>query len=479
MCQFKKLKKLKLVSLDLQKRISDAAPLAIKRFDYVSTAGLTYSDLSEKLDKMKSCASIVETAETWIKEDDGLTQVMKIAAANYCKQSHICPVCADRSQARRRARHDTPIRDQVKKVAAGDRHAYIVTYTIKDGDSLAERLAHLKESKRNFVRMGQRRYNKRSLGESGKIRAALSTIEIKRGENSDAWHVHAHDLVFTDKQIDYSMYDREKYSELKKRFVGRRIPKEELSAIALNHVSFNGEMVPASKLSAEWLASTGGDSIGIDIEPLKHVPKSAKGKKKKKYERMSFEDSISYQARECLKYFVKPGAVSPEDSIVIVEDTYNKRMTATYGEFRGVIGDDYIDDTVPDDSDRYVVQWTGADYGNPIPGILRDFTGDQVETETRSKCGRVTSNYRRQRSKMLSMRDQYGSGLFSALDAAKSTYRATINAIWSSCRQKIQAAKRIDAAGCDNYKKFSPVMAQAGYYVPGSDSRDIYANAFS
>lgn len=480
MCQFKKLKKLKLVSLDLQRKIAAEYPLSSLFVTHVSQTGLTYSDLEEKLDKMKSCASIVETAETWENNGDGLEQVMKVAAANYCKQPHICPVCADRSQARRRARYDAPIRNQVKQIAEKKRYAYIVTYTVADGVSLAERLAHLKESKRRFLRMGQRRRYGHSNGEARKIRAAVSTIEVKRGENSGEWHTHCHDLVFTDAPIDYTMYRKEEYAELKKKYSGgRRIPKEELKSIALTLGEFRGEQVPVSKVSSEWLAATEGDSIGISIDPIKHVPPSAKGNKKKKFERMKFEDSVAYQAREVLKYITKPGDVSPSDSITIIEDTYNKRMTATYGEFRGILGDDYTDDTLPDDSERFVVQWsaTEGDYGNPIPGTLRDFTGDDAEAQARSECGKVTGEYRRTRSRLMAMRNQYGSGLADALDAAKSHYRATINRLWSICRQKKSAEKRMISDSVTNIK-FSPVMALDGYWRPGSDGRDIYAAIF-
>src|SRR4030042_1168122 len=186
MASIKKLNQLKSLSIELSSRIREAAPLSTLIPQYVSKNGLTYSDLAERIDRVSSCASIVELKQTWSPASEksaggsaaaALEQVLTVSAANYCKQHTLCPVCADRSQSRRRARYDDSIRSQVSQIKEKKRFAYMVTYTVSDGLNLGERLEHLKRSKREFRRMGQLRKRCRSRGESGKIRAAISTIE--------------------------------------------------------------------------------------------------------------------------------------------------------------------------------------------------------------------------------------------------------------------------------------------------------------
>lgn len=476
MCEIRRINHLKRQARKLSDDFRNVDPLSLLSRKHVSGTGLTYSDLDDKIKKVESCSSVIELKESFNEGPDGLEQVLKVSAANFCKQHTVCPVCADRSQSRRRARYNDSIINQAKKVEAAERFAYMITYTIPDGPDLAERLEHLKNTKREFRRMGQKRKRGRSAGEAGKIKAALSTVEIKRGENSGEWHAHIHELAFTDEPIDYTVYDREKRRKLKERY-GDRIPKEKLDSIALNRIDFNGESVAASKVSAEWFAASGGDSMSISVEPIRHVPKNCSGKKKRKYRAMSFVESVAYQSRECLKYPFKPTDNSPLDRIEIISDTFNKRMVASYGEFRGIGGDDYAD-PAGDDEQTFVLIWddvTGK-YGEPVPAKLRDIIEDEETHKTRSEAGRVLGEYRRRRRELIAAREQYGDSLHVYLDNAKSLFKKRIGAIWSLYRQRVSCNDRMTYAHCD---KYSPVMAVNGIFIPGSDSRDIYAAAFT
>lgn len=477
MCEIRRINKLKTKSKRFTESLLKIDPHDIYSRDHVSNTGLTFTDMSEKLDKIKSCSSIIELKEEFRQVGDTFEQMMTVSAANFCKQPAICPICADRTQARRRVRFDSPIKRQARMVAEGKRHAYIVTQTITDGPELAERLEALKEAKKNFRLMGQRRRKKRSGGEAAKYSAAIAGIEIKRGSGSGLWHVHAHELVFTDEPLDYQVYDRAKKAELKSKY-GRHIPKEKLDEIALHRVEFRGELVAASKASAEWLRATGGESMGLSIEPLQHVPKAAKGRKKRKYEKMSFEESIAYQAKEVLKYPFKPSDNSPEDAFQVITDTFNKRMVATYGEFRGIPAEEYADPAT-DEQETFVLKWDDVKgkYGEPQPGKMRDLVEDEEAAhETRSKAGALLGEYRRQRAALIAARDKYGSDLAGALDSAKAYFRRRISGVWSLYRQRVSSSNRITSAGCD---KYSAVMALDGFYSPGSDSRDIYAAVFT
>lgn len=512
MSDIRRLRSLKRMSVAFSERVRNEDPLRFFEKNTVTQSGLTYSDLQERLDKIEECASILELKQQWTTEPDGtLEQSFSVSAANYCKQHAICPVCADRLQARRRARFDKSIRSQAKLVEATNervidgnylpndkenRFAYIVTYTVTDTEDLAGRLEHLKNAKRAFRRMGQKRKKienslewTRSTGEAGKITAAISTIEIKRGKNSDLWHVHSHDLVFTDQPIDYEVYDRTARNNLRKQY-GNNIPKDKLSEIALHPVEFRGEVVPSSKISREWLAATNGDSIGIRIDRLEHVPrdktifengilkkKRIPENKRMQLRKMSFEDSLSYQSKEVLKYMSKPGENSPGDSLEIISSTYNKRMVATYGQFRGVAGDDYSDPADPGE-DTYVMTWDAAraKYGDPQLGKLRDLVDAEAEHNTRSRCGKITGTYRRQRKELMEAAAVHGTDLSVLMDAAKSNYRSHIGSVWALYRSTVDTANRQAAGGCD---KYSAVLTPAGSWFPATDYRDMIHAAFS
>ncbi len=480
MSTIKRLNILKERSRTLVNKMKSVNPLRSYDSDYVSTLGLTYTDIDDKLKKIDSCSSIIELKESFVQVGDTFEQKMSVAAANFCKQHTVCPICADRTQSRRRARFSDPIRKQVQKVERGERWAYIVTYTISDGSSLSNRIDQLRDGKKAFRLMGQKRGRERSIGEARRIKAGISTTEIKRGENSKEWHVHCHDLVFTNSPIDYTVYDQDKKRNLHKRY-GRNIPKHELTKIALRTVPFNGEMVPVSKISEEWYKSTLGESISIDVSPIQHVPKNCNGKKKAKYKKMNFEESVLMQSREVLKYITKPSDSTPEDAVQILADTFNKRMVATYGEFRGTAGDDYKD-PANSDSGTWVTCYdsdTGS-YGDPQPGKYRDIAESEETTKVRSEAGKALGNYRRRRRSILNQRKEYGNELYKVLNQSKRMYKAEVNTLWAMHRQSITVNDRMTCEpGHDDCDKYSSVLALQGLWIPGSTRKDNYQAAFS
>lgn len=473
MIEIKKLAALKNRSNILLSQVEKCNPIDAVAYDFVSRSGLTRSDIQDKIDKIKDCCSVVELKAEYEKSPEGiLEQKLKVSNGNFCKQHAVCAVCADRSQTRRRARYNEAIKDQASMVKDGKRYAYILTYTITDSEDLSGRLQDLKDFRRKWRRMGQKRKKSHSGGEASKIKAGLSTIEIKRGENSQLWHVHAHELLFTDKPLDYQVYDPMIKKELHKKY-GSRIPKEILSAAAMETATFRGEQVPVSKISREWLEATGGESISIDVSPMYHVPKNVSMKKQRKLSAMTFEQSIAYQAREVIKYMSKPWENSPLDMLQIITDTYNKRMIATYGEFRGVPGDDYeIQNTV--DSENYVLVWDRgkADYGNPVPGRYSEFK--EEETETRKKMAIMLGEYRRARKHIIDL--NLVSGVSEQLDTLKLSFKENVNRLWQYYRNKVRRdVISAEPASCDNYNS---VLALGNFYVKCGHN-EMFQQAFT
>lgn len=473
----KKIQILKQRSRRILSAVGSVDPLSVLERDYVSRSGLTRSDIEDKIKKLDECANVIELRESQAGNECGYERTMKIAAANFCKQHAVCPICADRMQSRRRARYDSAIRRQASLVSSGSRYAYMLTYTVTDGPDLADRIEMLKRGKRAFRRMGQsRRGGGRSwsAGEAGAIRAGISTIEIKRGRGSGLWHVHSHDLVFTDRPIDYRVYNQEKLKRLREKYGKRNVPEGELIKIANNFVVFNGKTVPVSKISNEWFRSTGGESIGISVDPIRQVPKNCSGKKRRMYRNLSFVDSVAYQAKEVLKYPYKPSENGVSDFVEILCDTYNRRMVDAYGEFRGIPGDDYNDGRPSGDIENYVMIWRGGKYSGAIPGGVReeDEEGEELSA-TRARSGALLGEYRRHRRHLRDVVTD-GSGLSRLLDDAKCLFRRKYNDLWRAYRNTRDRS--------DRYRGCSPaarLAAIGGFYDPSITTGDVYVAAFS
>jgi hypothetical protein len=193
------------------------------------------------------------------------------------------------------------------------------------------------------------------------------------------------------------------------------------------------------------------------------------------FERVSFEDSVVYQAKEVLKYISKPSENNTADSLIILNETYNKRMVATYGEFRGATVDDFNEEQNPDD-ENYVMVWKNGKYSDAQPGEVRNITDDPREKDARSKTGIALGDYRRRRRVLIDQREKIGPDLSLMLDELKMSFKHKIGLIWRTFRSAQSADNAIKNANCD---KYSPVIALTGLYLPGSTSNDIYQAAFA
>lgn len=204
---------------------------------------------------------------------------VRLHAAQFCKKHLLCPLCA----IRRGAKMVKSYMDRLQVISAGrsDLKAFLVTLTVKDGESLPERFKHLQNSvqKLHKTRAGSRQYS-----EACKSEAAVWSYEFKRGKNSCLWHPHVHAVW--------------------------------LCAEAPNQDS----------LSAQWKLIT-GDSHVVDIRPF--------------YD----QDDVIGGFLEVFKYAVKFSDLPLDDNWHGFKTLAGKRLIASFGLFRGVeIPDDLTDE---------------------------------------------------------------------------------------------------------------------------------------
>ena len=225
---------------------------------------------------------------------------VRLHNATFCKQHLVCPLCAIRRGAKALGAYLT--RWQVIQQERPELRPYLLTLTVKNGDDLEERQAHLTKSLRKL--MDRRRYfNAGTRGapytELCKAQGAVYTLELTN--KGKGWHPHCHMIVLASSQ-----------------------PSQ-------------------SDLSAEWLRIT-GDSMIVDCRPITGDP--------------------SEGFMEVFKYAVKFSDLTLEDNWHAAQTLKGKRLLNSFGLFRGVeIPDSLLDEPLDELPywDRFY-RYLGAEY---------------------------------------------------------------------------------------------------------------------
>lgn len=144
---------------------------------------------------------------------------VRLHGASLCMKHLLCPLCA----IRRGSKALKAYLDRWEYLSAEKPllRPFLVTLTVKDGDDLAERFAHLHRGQRELWKRKQRARGSVLDGVVG----AVWSYEVKRGSGSGVWHPHLHMIALAEVQ-----------------------PKQD-------------------ELSAEWKNIT-GDSHIVDVRPI-------------------------------------------------------------------------------------------------------------------------------------------------------------------------------------------------------------------
>jgi hypothetical protein len=419
----------------------------------------TNSDVSEIFSNLKNCSDLLEVRE--------YEKKAVIHNANFCNNPHVCAVCASRVSSRRQKMfryvpdkiNGVKYRQSIQEAAACYNYAYMLTATVKNGNVLTDQLQLLQNSIRNLQRMGQKRKNGRSVGEWGKIKAAIGNVENKRGEGLHEWHSHIHLLVFTDEKLNYQVYDnsiRNKIQGDAKRQFRKTTNKELLPAALEKLLLVDNDLkpildkendfsyIPVSKLSKEWFLSSGGTiqydgsgqligyggSCNISCEILDLYPAIKSNMHYKRKQRLNRlikkikdlglnrEQSIAYQSEEIFKYSTKFDGADfrnhASDFVEVLVSTKNRRLFRTYGTFRARgdnEGTEYVESEVEPAKAIYSVSF------NPKTGFYGDLkdenrklfssseSPDKMKRFLLGETARLQGVYRKNRNLFLSERE--------------------------------------------------------------------------
>ena len=120
----------------------------------------------------------------------------KLHSANFCCVHLVCGFCAIRRGARMMARYLERFR--IVRQASPELRPYLVTFTVKNGPDLTERLLHLE---RSLTRLNKRRSGKRSRSLMTTIAGAVWSYEVTYSE-ANGWHPHVHAIWLATEQPD-------------------------------------------------------------------------------------------------------------------------------------------------------------------------------------------------------------------------------------------------------------------------------------
>lgn len=136
----------------------------------------------------------------------------RLMAGKFCGFWKCCPLCATRRTARM-------IRAYAPKVAAAVAgkalRPYLLTLTIRNGDTLSERFEHLVDSWRRWqetrrnAQKSQRGQLRHVWTELVHAESIAFSYEVKRGRNSGSWHPHLHAMLLCHQQPDAEAMSRE------------------------------------------------------------------------------------------------------------------------------------------------------------------------------------------------------------------------------------------------------------------------------
>ena len=260
-------------------RLGHSKKRAVQMSDYLA-------DLApRRSEKLKYCASYL------LFRDYFTVHKTKLALGMFCQQHLLCPLCA-RLRAGRLLRKYVERVQVVKKAKPGARVS-MLDLTVKNGNNLAERTAHLLHGLKVLLgRARAQRFGKKgSDSEFGKFLGGVASVEVKRGKNSKQWHPHIHAVVLHDRKIDIAA------------------------------------------LRAEWLEIT-GDSQNVYLKNLSS-------------EKSGNQEELANELQEVFKYAMKFSDMTLDDNWEAFRVLRKQRLLRPWGDLWGV----KIPEGLADDND--------------------------------------------------------------------------------------------------------------------------------
>lgn len=203
-----------------------------------------------------------------------LKGVVRLVKAFFCKNHHLCPLCGVRRAGRLLRLYEGHLKLLLSQTWSHEVHLSLVTLTVKNGDDLSERFAHLVRSI-SLLGLNRRvsKVRKKKKREWDKLLGAVWSYEVTKKDKG--WHPHAHFLVMS-------------------------------SALLIQQ-----------NLVEDWRRIT-KDSFIVDVRPILHP------------------DNPIRDLLEVFKYTMKFSELSLADNFLAYKVLKGRRLICSSGIFRGV-----------------------------------------------------------------------------------------------------------------------------------------------
>jgi plasmid rolling circle replication initiator protein Rep len=123
---------------------------------------------------------------------------LRLSKAITCKKHLLCPFCA----ARRAAKQVEKNGDRIRKVLEENKNLIpvMITFTVKNGEDLEERFAHLQKSFQKLTQKRKDALRGKTETEFTKVTGSMFSYEVTNKGNG--WHPHVHMIALLDDYID-------------------------------------------------------------------------------------------------------------------------------------------------------------------------------------------------------------------------------------------------------------------------------------
>lgn len=280
---------------------------ALDMADYITqTTKSKWDDRNRNTETGKLAAKLSNCADFLIFKRYLTVDEVRLHAANFCKKHLLCPFCAMRRCAKYlqayKQRLDVVFQENTKL------RAFMVTLTVKDGESLSERFSHLRSALKKYRDQRRNALKGQRQVEYAKAFGGVHSIEIKRGKNSGLWHPHVHMIWLCE------------------------------------------EVPNASQLSKEWLEIT-GDSYIVDVREF-------------------YGDSVVDGFLEVFKYALKFSDMELGDNWEAYQLLKEKRLVDNFGLLRGVKVPEELTDEDIDEDFVYLLYYFARSSGYNFGGLV-------------------------------------------------------------------------------------------------------------
>lgn len=179
-----------------------ALPGRIDRYSKARQRSWDMESFARGRQHVKEADKLAKCGEYLLFRNYFTVDVVRLHAAEFCKQHLLCPLCAIRRGAKLLKSYLEAfafLQDKQPQLKP-----YLVTFTVKNGDDLGERMKHLRKS---LQLLHKRRHRPRDRSEVKKAQAGVWSYEVTNRGNG--WHPHAHAVWLCSSEPDQAALRQE------------------------------------------------------------------------------------------------------------------------------------------------------------------------------------------------------------------------------------------------------------------------------